>query len=111
MSLLLKELLSPPPMSCRSPLHETYMNHHNHFYLFLDYINYPTCGFVRWGVFAEAEADDSGFTVRGQAGGRGPSSTATAGRPETGTPEAVVPVSRVRQEFPEALIWTESRIG
>ena len=62
-------------------------------------------------MFGEAEADDSGLTARGQVGGRGPSPTATAGRAEAGTPEAMAPVSRVRQEFPEAWIWTESRIG
>ena len=40
------------------------MNYHNHFYLFLDYVNCPSCSFVRWGVFAEA--NDSGFTARGR---------------------------------------------
>ena len=66
----------------------------------------------------EARLPESGVLAPAQAGGpgatamaAGTAATAAPRMPEDGAPQAVTPVTRVRQQFPEAWIWTESMIG
>ena len=66
----------------------------------------------------EARLPESGVLAPAQAGGlgatamaAGTAATAAPRNPEDGTPQAVTPVTRVRQQFPEAWIWTDSTIG
>ena len=81
---------------------------YNRFDTSLDYDDCPTCGGIQFWMLPGAPRGEAGPIPTAAAAVTG---SPSAGAPQTGIPKDVTPVTRVRQQFPEAWIWTESTTG